>query len=138
MSGLRHALRGVLLLGILGLLAELFFEKHTKPGWMLVPLVVLGLSLVCLMLEWVRPVRLTRRLLALCMVLLIAAGGAGLYLHHQDNREWELDRTPNLAGWELTYRSLFGAVPSLAPGALVPLGLLGLVTLGADSGRGAR
>lgn len=115
------------MLGILGTLAELLLEGHTEDRWQLVPVVLLPLSLVVVAGEWWRPRKSSRGLLRATMALLVLAGGAGVYLHHESNREFEQEMYPQRAGWELLWESLHGAIPSLAPGALVQLGLLGLL-----------
>jgi len=51
----------------------------------------------------------------------------GLVLHFKGNMEWALERNPDLGGANLIWKSLTGATPALAPGALTQLGLLGLV-----------
>ena len=52
---------------------------------------------------------------------------AGFVLHFKGNLEFELERDSGLAGIALVWKVLRGATPALAPGALVQLGLLGLV-----------
>jgi hypothetical protein len=60
------------------------------------------------------------------MMLCSIAGFVGFYLHHASNREFELEMYPDRHGWELFVESLQGAIPSLAPGAMLQVGLLGL------------
>jgi len=61
------------------------------------------------------------------MALCIAAGVVGLAMHLSGNIEWELERAPELTGWPLLRDALMGATPSLAPGAMIQLGLIGLL-----------
>ena len=61
------------------------------------------------------------------MLLFVAAGIVGVYLHYQSNVEFELEMNPAAAGWELIRESLTGAMPALAPGTMVHLGLIGLL-----------
>jgi hypothetical protein len=61
------------------------------------------------------------------MIVFVVAGALGLVLHFKGNMEWALERQPELSGMTLVWKSLTGATPALAPGALAQLGLLGLV-----------
>jgi len=47
-------------------------------------------------------------------------------LHYRGNVEFERERDPSLSGLALVWEALRGATPSLAPGAMAQLGLLGL------------
>jgi hypothetical protein len=48
-----------------------------------------------------------------------------MLLHYQSNREFELETYPTMAGLELLRETLTGAIPALAPGALIHIGLIG-------------
>jgi hypothetical protein len=61
------------------------------------------------------------------MAACVVAGAVGFYLHMRGNFEFELESNPSLRGAALVWEALKGATPSLAPGALAQLGLLGLV-----------
>jgi len=124
---LRDLLLGVLLLGVLGTLAELYLLGHFEEWWQVIPLVLLAGSVPAIVLCRLRPTRLTLRLLQTCMVLLVAGGTLGLYLHYTGNAEFELEMYPGLEGFELFWESLKGATPALAPASIAWLGLIGLV-----------
>lgn len=126
LATIRRMLFLTLLVGLVGTMAELLLLGHYEDWKQYTPLVVLGLALAAL--GWyaikrsghgVRAVRLT-------MWLLIASGCVGVILHFRGNREFELEMTPSMAGWELFRETVTGATPALAPGSLIPLGLLGL------------
>ena len=57
----------------------------------------------------------------------VAAGLLGTWLHYRGNVEFELERTPTLAGWALFRAAMEGATPSLAPGTMIHFGLIGLL-----------
>jgi len=59
------------------------------------------------------------------MVIYIVSGGLGIYFHIRSNVEFELEMYPSMGGWELVRESLTGALPALAPGTMIYLGLLG-------------
>jgi hypothetical protein len=61
------------------------------------------------------------------MVSYVLAAGVGLYLHLKANVEFELELRPTMADTELILETLKGAIPALAPGVMVQLGLLGLL-----------
>ena len=62
------------------------------------------------------------------MALFILSGFVGTFLHFRANIEFEVEMYPGLAGFELYWKAIQGASPpSLAPGAMIALGLLGLI-----------
>lgn len=124
---LRRLLLALLLLGIVGLMAELLLLEHTESWTQWIPLVLLAVALVVVVLAWFRPGRAVRRALQLTMVSFVVAGLAGLVLHYRGNMLFELEGDPSARGWDLVWRSLRGGVPSLAPAAMTQLGLLGLL-----------
>jgi hypothetical protein len=86
-----------------------------------------------------RPDRLSLRVFQLLMLAVFATGVAGVVLHYRSNVVFELEMYPSLGGRQLIWQSLKGAVPALAPGALVQLGLVGLAfTLGHPGLRASR
>jgi hypothetical protein len=127
LSTIRRILLALVLLGIVGLVPELVLLKHTESATQLIPLLVLGLGLVSSVVLWVRPTRRSIRIFQVVMLLFIVAGLLGLYYHLRGNVEFELEQDPSAHGLDLLWRSLSGGVPTLAPGAMVQLGLLGLV-----------
>ena len=124
---LRRGLLALILLGIVGLGAELFLLEHTESVWQWLPFGVLGAGLAAGVAVALHPSRVTIRLFQAAMALCVAVGVLGLYLHYDGNVAFERESDPAAAGWDLFWRSLRGATPALAPGALVQLGLLGLV-----------
>ena len=61
------------------------------------------------------------------LVLAIATGVVGIWLHFAGNRAFEVEMDASQSGWLLAWHSLRGATPALAPGAMVQLGLIGLL-----------
>jgi hypothetical protein len=99
------------------------FDEWTQ--WL--PLAVLAATLPCAALLWLRPALSTVRAFRWMMIALCATGVAGLWLHFAGNRAFELEIDADQSGWLLLWRSLRGGTPALAPGAMIQLGLLGLV-----------
>jgi uncharacterized membrane protein len=62
------------------------------------------------------------------MGLFLIAGVAGIALHYQSSMEFKLETNPSLIGWALFWAVMSAKTPPpLAPGAMIQLGLLGLV-----------
>ena len=126
-DALRRLLLGLVVLGALGLEAELLLLEHYESAWQFTPLVLLGAALVAAVLVWRRPSPATVRFFQAVMALCVAAGAIGVFLHYDGNVEFELEREPLLGGLALFWEAVRGATPALAPGAMAQLGLLGLV-----------
>ena len=127
MKRIRPLLLAIFLLGILGAGSELFLLGHYEDPWQLVPLGMIGLSLVVLAVRLFRNDARVLRVFQVLMLLFVATGALGVYLHYQSNVEFELEMNPAAAGWELIRESLTGAMPALAPGTMAYLGLIGFL-----------
>jgi hypothetical protein len=116
----------LVILGAAGLLIELALLEHFDSVTQWIPLallvVVLGAGLAVALKRAPRAVRFFQVIMALCVV----TGAIGVYLHYRGNVEFELERDGSLQGLRLFWEAIRGATPSLAPGALSQLGLLGL------------
>lgn len=124
---MRRLLLALLFLGLVGTGAELLLLQHTESLWELIPLVLIGLTLVILTWHVMGQRPASIRALQGTMGLFLIAGFAGLVLHYQSNMEFKLETNPSLAGWALFWAVLTGkSPPALAPGAMIQLGLLGL------------
>jgi disulfide bond formation protein DsbB len=99
---------------------------HTEETQQWIPLLTLGLGLVACIALAARPSPVTVKTFRVVMVLFVVAAMAGLYFHYSGNAEFELEMYPSMRGMELFRESMTGATPSLAPGMLAQLGLLGL------------
>ena len=120
-------LLGLILLGTCGLIAELLLLGHTESFSQWIPLISLAAGLVATIAVWLRPGSTTIGAFRIIMFVFVAAGLLGVYFHFAGNIEWALERDPELSGLHLIWKALKGATPSLAPGALAQLGLLGLI-----------
>lgn len=127
---LRQAVLALFLFGAAGSLLELVLLEHVEDPWQWAPLVLLGLSLLALAVLAIfrrgRAGALCLRAFQGVMVLFLASGVVGLWLHYEGNMEFELEMYPSRQGWELFRETLGGATPALAPGMMILLGLLGL------------
>jgi len=126
LSVLRRILLAVVLVGIVGLAAELLLLEHYEDVWQWTPLALLAAGLVAVAAVALRPARGVLLAFRALMAVYIVGGALGAYLHLQGNAEFERESDPALTGTALLWESLRGATPALAPGALAQLGLVGL------------
>lgn len=124
---MRFMVLAVFLFGLAGTGVELLFLNHTNGLAQLVPLVLLVMSLLVLAWHGLERKSASVRAFQITMLLLVAAGVLGTVLHYRANEEFELEGNPDAKGIALLSKALTGAAPALAPGAMIQLGLLGLV-----------
>jgi hypothetical protein len=123
---LRQGLMLMLVLGVVGTQIELLLLKHTDGIWQLAPLLLNGASLVALGWCGVRQSAASLRALQAVMVLCLASGGIGVIQHFRANVGYARDSDPSLGGAALYKEAVMGSTPTLAPGTMVQLALLGL------------
>ncbi len=116
----------LVVVGITGLIPELLLLKHFESLSQLIPLVSLGLGLAASVAVTLDPSRRAVRAFQLMMAIFVVAGLLGVYFHLKGNVEWALERNSELSGMQLVWKTIRGATPALAPGALAQIGLLGL------------
>ena len=124
---IRWFLLAILLMGLLGTGVELLLLEHTEGLWQLLPLLLIAGSMIVLCWGLLYPGRRSIRMLQGTMILFVLSGLVGFILHYQGNTEFELEMYPSLKGMELFWEAISGATPTLAPGTMIQLGLLGLV-----------
>ena len=124
---LRRGIMLIFVLGSVGLGAELLLLGHFEEWRQLVPLVLLGCGLVLSAARLIFRGAILLRLFRLTMLTFVAGGLLGCWFHLSANLEFELELYPTQAGLELLSGALAGAFPALAPGALLQLGLAGLL-----------
>lgn len=123
---LRWALLLILLIGVIGTQVELLLLKHTDGVWQLAPLALNALLVATLawygLSRGAGPVRTLQAVCALCVV----SGGIGVIQHFRANVSYARDSDPSLSGRALYQEAVMGSTPTLAPGAMAQLGLIGL------------
>jgi hypothetical protein len=123
----RRILLAIFVLGIAGISLELWLMDHLEDAYQLIPLWLGGAGLATAALAAFRPSPGTVRLLQAVMLLFLASGGVGMYLHFQVNLEFQLEMDPALKGMALFQKAILAKTPpALAPGAMIQLGLIGL------------
>jgi len=103
-----------------GLILELILIGHLESFWQLIPLISLGLGLVSLFLY-----SKSLLLVKICYLITIMSGVLGVFLHLKSNWEFEQEMYVGIGIADLIIRSFSGALPALAPGTLIPIGLMG-------------
>ena len=127
MERLRRILLVLFILGTAATAADLALVEHYEDTWQLTPFALLALAATgaatCLITPSHAPVRVFRW----SLMLLMAGGVIGTWLHYDGNIEFEREVSPDLAGFALFLKAVKGASPpSVAPLSLIHLGLLGL------------
>lgn len=123
----RRILLAILLLGVIGIMAELLLLNHIEDLSQLIPLGLGGATLLISAVVAFKPTHTAIRLFQLVMLLMIASGAVGIYLHYGATTEFQLEMDPALTGFALFKKAIVAkAPPALAPGAMTQLGLIGL------------
>jgi len=135
----RRIMLAILVIGVVGIMAELLLLNHIEHSAQWIPL---GLGAATLLLSAavaVKPTTATIRLFQSLMVLLIISGAVGIYLHYGATTEFQLEMDPTLRGFALFKKAIVAkAPPALAPGAMTQLGLIGLAYTFRHPALGAR
>lgn len=129
----RFTLRGLLLaivtFGLSGLALELTLLEHYEEATMWFPFVAIVAALGAIGALVLRPGRGVVKVVRLVMSLFVAVGLLGVVLHYQGSLEFQVDMDPTASAWQLFWKVMhMKAPPTLAPGAMVQLGLLGLLS----------
>ena len=125
---MRRLILALLFVGLFGMGAELLLLQHTRSVWELIPLVLIGLALLILTWHAIARHSVSVRAVQGIMGLFLIAGITGMALHYQSSMEFKLETNPALSGWPLFWAVMTAKTPpALAPGAMIQLGLLGLV-----------
>ena len=124
---LRRFLLAILVLGMSGTAAELLLLSHHEDAKQSIPLVLIGAALLVLAWHGAAGAAASVRALQVTMLLFVGAGALGMVLHFRSTMEFQLETDPSLKGRKLYWKALQAkAPPTLAPGVMVQLGLLGL------------
>jgi drug/metabolite transporter (DMT)-like permease len=127
-STIRRLLLAVVVLGMTGTLTDLLLLAHYEDTFQLIPVGLLVAALVVVFVHLVHQRRASVRALQAVMLLCVAAGLIGIGLHFNGAAEFQLEIDPSL-DWRGLIRKVSGSQspPLLAPGAMVQLGVIGLI-----------
>ena len=99
--------------------------NHYEDTLQLIPILCIAASILALFILFIKKTKWTRSLFKLVLALTALSGVYGAFLHLKANYEFELEMKPGAKGWDLFLESLSGALPSLAPGSMIVLALIG-------------
>lgn len=113
---------------LLSAAAELYLVGHYEDPWQFVPLVLIPAALAALVWLAVAPSKAAAGTWHALMVLLVASGLVGFYLHGVAKIEFKQETDASLTGFRLFWEAMKSvSPPALAPGVMIQAGLLGWV-----------
>ena len=118
----------VLALGLLGTTTDLLLIEHYEDTLQLIPIGLAAFAMAVVLWNAIGSTLVSVRMLQAAMVLLLGAGAVGMTLHYRGAAafQWEMDATQS--SWDVFKKVIRAKAPPLmAPGAMVQLGLIGLV-----------
>lgn len=124
---MRKFILATFLVTSLGAGFELFLLEHMEDFWQVVPLVLIGISAGMIIWLHLGAPTFVEKLFTGLMFLSILSGFVGIFLHLKGNLEFEQEMYPAMEGLELFWKSLKGATPSLAPGTMMAIGMIGIL-----------
>lgn len=128
---LQRLLLATFLGGVIGTCAELVLLEHYEDVKQWIPLGLGAAGAAVCLWYWLRPGGASMGAFRLVLVAFAIAGALGLWFHYRGNVEFEKEMYPELAGRALVWQSLTGATPTLAPGAMMFLALVGYAAMAA-------
>ncbi|MCX2718026.1 hypothetical protein [Lentiprolixibacter aurantiacus] len=123
--GLKRVIIVALLFMMVGTALELYLLNHYEGTLQLIPIICIGASITTLAILHFHRTTYTIRIYKLVLGLTALSGVYGTFLHLQANFEFEVEMKPTAKTWDLFLESLSGALPSLAPGSMIVLALIG-------------
>lgn len=125
---LRRLILALLTFGLVAITGELVALGHYKESWQIVPIACQVTGVLVIVWHVITDSAASLKVLRLLMLVMFVVGLTGVLLHFRWNRSFQLDANPDLAGWALIAKILHAkSPPTLAPGAMVQLALLGLI-----------
>ncbi len=123
---LRRIILGIIFIGTVGAVVELFFIGHYKEFTQWPPFILLGLTAIGVILMTRNPSPRMVQLFRWLMVIVALSSLAGIFFHLKGNVEFKMETKPDLKGLTLLWKSMLGGIPILAPGIMAQIGMLGL------------
>ncbi|MFT6136572.1 MAG: hypothetical protein ACJAZM_003077 [Cyclobacteriaceae bacterium] len=120
-------LRWLLLINVIGVAAELYLIDHIESVQQWIPMVVLFAVLTSTVLINLNRSRAAQQVFLISMGAAVCSGIVGIYFHLIGNLEFVMELYPSATKEVLFLKTVKGATPVLAPGAMVGIGLLGII-----------
>ncbi|MEL6303746.1 MAG: hypothetical protein AAFQ20_03045 [Bacteroidota bacterium] len=109
----------------IGTIMELYLLEHYEDRLQLIPILCIALLLVLMVILLFRKSAIVQGVFKFVLLLTAGSGVYGIFLHLSANYEFEQEMRPSVKGWDLFVESLSGALPTLAPGSMIVLALIG-------------
>ena len=122
---LKQVIIATLLFMMIGTVLELYLLHHYEGTLQLIPLLCIGISTLMVFMLFFQRTDFLVGLFKLVLGITALSGIYGTFLHLRANYEFEQEMKPTAHGWDLFLESLSGALPTLAPGSMIVLALLG-------------
>lgn len=122
-------MRVTLTITFLSMVTELSLKSHNQGFWQLLPLIVLCVCYGFFIFFLLIKNNFASHLFQVGNACLVIVGIIGIYLHLKNNWEFELELHPSDENFNTLLNSLSGAIPILAPGAVILQGVLGQLIL---------
>lgn len=125
----RRLILALLTFGLVATTGDLFALGHYKDSWQLIPLVSMITALAVIVWHIFSGfTAASLRVLRIVMAGIFLVGATGVILHFRGSMAFQLDANPDLSGLPLILKVLHAkSPPALAPGAMVQMGILGLI-----------
>lgn len=124
----RSLMLALVVFGLVGLATELTLLEHYEEPTMVMPLAAIAAALGAASWLALRPSRAAVRLFRVVMTLFAVVGAVGIVLHYRGGFAFQIDMDPAATTSHLFWKVMhMQAPPTLAPGAMIQLGLLGLL-----------
>jgi len=122
---LRKVIFAALLFMIVGTAMELYLLDHYEDVEQLIPIVCIGVAFLLIVILFFSRTKIITILFQVILGITALSGFYGTFLHLQANFEFEQEMKPTAKVWDLFVESLSGALPTLAPGSMIVLALIG-------------
>jgi phosphoglycerol transferase MdoB-like AlkP superfamily enzyme len=119
----------LLLLNAGGLLLELALIDHYENTKQIIPILSLFGVFILSVISFTKFQQSFSQIFRVWMVLTGLVGLLGFVFHAYGNYEFAIEIYPNSSTGQLIEKTIKGATPLLAPGAMIGLGLLGIIRL---------
>ena len=110
---------------LLGVGLELYLLSHYEDTLQRIPLFCIGSAILVLIILLFKRSSFVITLFKVILGCTALSGIYGTFLHLRANYEFEMEMKPNARDWDLFIESLSGALPTLAPGSMIVLALIG-------------
>jgi hypothetical protein len=111
---------------IIGVEIELVLLDHVKPIMQLIPVLLMATALFAIAWYGFTKSRESVKAFQILMILSIAAGLLGIFVHLGFSATDAVKKDKTLQGFPLIRAALTGVAPPFAPAALIQIGLVGV------------